>query len=655
MKTVIELAGWQAENRQDLNYRLAKVRNCLLRALDRSPERLPEPPPEGSLSAASLLAALFGLSEFETDLLMLCAAVEMDAAVGRLCAEFSAGGGDVAFATPGLALSTLPGAHWSALSPGAPLRYWRLVDLDERGGLTRAPLRVSERILHFLAGVAGLDAGLEGLVEPVPPQHHVPALGNDREAGRAAYLLDSPEPPVVYLTGADSATRLSVAWGTAEKLERRLFLLRASDLPVDPVERHGLARLWEREARLTGGLLLVEMDGGTGVPGGPREMAACGAFLSEGGFPALVTADLPVPFPVRRQVVRLAVELPPTSERETAWQDALGDRGAWLNGFVPVLSAQFQLPLALIQAAARDALAGLPENEPAVALEQRLWEACRRQGRPSLDDLAQRVESSRTWDDLVLPDLAKDLLREIAAHVAHRQKVYHTWGYAALERSAGASVIFAGGSGTGKTLAAEVIANQLGLDLYRVDLSGVVSKYIGETEKNLRRIFQAAGYGGAILLFDEADALFGKRSEVKDSHDRYANIEVSYLLQQMETYQGIAILTTNMLENFDRAFLRRVRFVVQFPFPTAEQRAQIWARMFPPAAPTDALDLRKLARLNVTGGSIRSIALNGAFFAADAGEPIRMAHLLKAARSEFGKLERVLPEAEVRDWVARDS
>ena len=218
-------------------------------------------------------------------------------------------------------------------------------------------------------------------------------------------------------------------------------------------------------------------------------------------------------------------------------------------------------------------------------------------------------------------------------------------------RGLGVSALFTGPSGTGKTMAAEVLANELRLDLYRIDLSQVVSKYIGETEKNLRRVFDAAEEGGAILLFDEADALFGKRSEVKDSHDRYANIEISYLLQRMEAYRGLAILTTNMKEALDPAFLRRIRFVVQFPFPDAGQRAEIWRRIFPAAAPTADLSVDRLARLNVAGGNIRNIALYAAFLAAEAGEPVRMAHLLAAARAEYAKLERPLTEAEIGGWV----
>ena len=193
----------------------------------------------------------------------------------------------------------------------------------------------------------------------------------------------------------------------------------------------------------------------------------------------------------------------------------------------------------------------------------------------------------------------------------------------------------------------EVLANELRLDLYRIDLSQVVSKYIGETEKNLRRVFDAAEEGGAILLFDEADALFGKRSEVKDSHDRYANIEVSYLLQRMEAYRGLAILTTNMKHALDTAFLRRLRFVVHFPFPDAAQRAEIWRRVFPPHTPTEGLDVRRLAQLNVAGGNIRNIALNAAFLAADAGESVGHPHLLLAARGEYAKLEKPLTEAEM--------
>ena len=243
-------------------------------------------------------------------------------------------------------------------------------------------------------------------------------------------------------------------------------------------------------------------------------------------------------------------------------------------------------------------------------------------------------------------------MRDIATHLRQRFKVYQQWGFANKgDRGLGISALFYGSSGTGKTMAAEVLANEFRLDLFRIDLSRVVSKYIGETEKNLRRIFDAAETGSAILLFDEADALFGKRTEVKDSHDRHANIEVSYLLQRMEAYQGLAILTTNFQSALDTAFERRFRFVVAFPLPEASSRTEIWQRIFPSQTPTQGLDYQKLGQLKVAGGNIRNIALNAAFLAADADEPVMMKHILQAAQGEYLKLKRLLSDDEVRGWI----
>jgi SpoVK/Ycf46/Vps4 family AAA+-type ATPase len=227
-----------------------------------------------------------------------------------------------------------------------------------------------------------------------------------------------------------------------------------------------------------------------------------------------------------------------------------------------------------------------------------------------VDALAQRIEAIADWNDLVLPEAQLSVLREVATHVRQRERVYDDWGFAAKSaRGLGISALFAGPPGTGKTTAAEVLARELKVDLYRVDLSGIVSKYIGETEKNLNRLFSAAEGTNVVLLFDEADALFGKRSEVKDSHDRYANIEISYLLQRMESYTGLAILTSNMKQAIDPSFLRRIRFVAHFPFPGTDAREAIWRGVFPARTPTADLDFARLAQLNVSGGNIRNIAL----------------------------------------------
>jgi hypothetical protein len=287
------------------------------------------------------------------------------------------------------------------------------------------------------------------------------------------------------------------------------------------------------------------------------------------------------------------------------------------------------------------ALASVEGLSDESAIDEQIWDALRRSARGGLDALAQRIDSAATFDDLVVPSAVSGQLREMAGQLRHRQKVYEEWGFGARDRRGlGIAALFSGESGTGKTLAAEVIANEARLDLYRIDLASVVSKYIGETEKNLSQVFAAAEHSGAVLLFDEADALFGKRSEVKDSHDRYANIEIAYLLQRIESYRGLAILTTNMKSALDRAFLRRIRFIVQFPFPDEAAREAIWRRQFPPNAPVAALDFTALSRLQLSGGHIRGVAVNAAFHAAAAGESIGQHHVIAAARAEFAKLER---------------
>jgi SpoVK/Ycf46/Vps4 family AAA+-type ATPase len=339
------------------------------------------------------------------------------------------------------------------------------------------------------------------------------------------------------------------------------------------------------------------------------------------------------------------------------WHQALGGDPAALPA-ARMLANQFHLEPGAIRAAIADARARLTleDSEPDPApdtLAQAAWDSCRALSRPRLDDLARRIEVSAGWDDLIVPEPQQQMLRAIAAQLRHRATVHTDWGFAGQsERGLALAVLFAGSSGTGKTMAAEVLARTMRLDLYRVDLSAVVSKYIGETEKNLRRVFDAAEESGAVLLFDEADALFGKRTEVRDSHDRHANVEVSYLLQRVEAYRGLAILTTNMKEALDTAFLRRLRFVVTFPFPDPVARARIWARMFPQATPTSGLDMARLAQLAISGGQIRSIALNAAFLAADAGRAVTMADIRAAARNEYVKLEKTLTDSELKGWAA---
>ena len=263
--------------------------------------------------------------------------------------------------------------------------------------------------------------------------------------------------------------------------------------------------------------------------------------------------------------------------------------------------------------------------------------------------MARKIEPGFAWQQLVLPPDQLTQLREICDHAEHRHVVFGGWGFGRqMSLGKGLNALFSGPPGTGKTMAAEVIANELGLDLYKIDLSQVVSKYIGETEKNLDRVFAAAESSNAILFFDEADALFGKRSEVRDSHDRYANVEVSYLLQKMEEYEGIAILASNLRQHVDQAFLRRLAFTVHFPFPDEESRRRIWEGAWPAEAPLDAdVDFAALAReFRLAGGNIRNIVLAAAFLAAAEGARVRQGHLLRATRREYQKMGKTIAEAE---------
>jgi SpoVK/Ycf46/Vps4 family AAA+-type ATPase len=284
-----------------------------------------------------------------------------------------------------------------------------------------------------------------------------------------------------------------------------------------------------------------------------------------------------------------------------------------------------------------------------------LLTAAREQSRHDIEALARKVESNYTWNDIVLPHDQLVQLKEICNQARYRHIVYGEWGFERkLHLGRGLSVLFSGLSGTGKTMAAEVLAHTLALDLYKIDLSQIINKYIGETEKNLDRIFQAAEGTNAILFFDEADALFGKRSQVHDAHDRYANIEVGYLLQKLEEYDGIVILATNLRNNMDEAFTRRLKFIVEFPFPDEPYRGSIWRKQFPAAAPLDEdIDFDFLARqFRVAGGNIKNIVLNASFLAASDESSIHMKHLILAARREFQKMGIICTEAIFGEYFA---
>ncbi len=676
--------GWHQENQRYLSLSLLELRGRLEGYRDCSsgnggaanagePDPDPEPDPDlrqrlddacrsmASPPALEILCRQFNLSNFERDILLLCAGVELESGFLSLLASLR-GTRSQPHPTFSLALSVLKDPHWSALSPASPLRHWRLIEVEMGMSLTASPIRIDERVLHYLAGVSHLDERLAGIIAPVEvgclpeavPSHRALA---EKIAAVWSGTYGASRLPVVQLCGEDSQAKRCIAALSCVILGMNLCSLSARSIPSAVGDLDAMIRLWERESVLSISALFLDCDDLDSADSSPliRQLADAASF-------PLIVSGRSKRRGFQGPVVTLDVGRPSQKEQRDLWLKMAGNAASSLDGRLDAILSEFDLsPLEIRNAWAQ--VSGCPDIGASDAdgkddlscpkdLEDLLWDSCRCQARRQLDDLAARILPAAGWEDLVLPQSQRRILLDIAAHVRNRAVVFGQWGFSRkVSRGLGISALFSGASGTGKTLAAEVLANELGLDLYRIDLSSVVSKYIGETEKNLKRVFDAAEQGGTILLFDEADALFGRRSEVKDSHDRYANIEISYLLQRMEAYRGLAILTTNMKGSIDPAFMRRIMFSVQFPFPDASQRAEIWRRMFPKDAPIDRLDVDKLSRLGVAGGNIRNIALYAAFLAADEGRPIGMKHLLHAAQVEYAKLEKPLTEAEVGGWT----
>ena len=633
--------SWSEANQAHLAREFARLRARFPSAHEAEPEE-----PDGgfpreyldSPPAIERLASLFGLSPFERDVVLLAAGVELDSELAAFTSE-ALGRERSGAITFSLALATLSDPHWSALAPNAPLRRFHLVEIETERGLTTAPLRIDERILHYVAGVNVLDPRLEVLLQfkghPhwIADRHRTLALETI-----AAFEPGLEQPPLLHLCGDDPLGQEDIASLMAVNAARQLYLLRAENVPASAAEIDQFIALWSRESLLLPAVLLVQC--------GSSALSVSTRRLVE-RLPAQLILASRDPLRLDRPLLRYDVNKPEPVEQKFLWKHALGPAAESLNGLLDDLSEQFRLSAETISS-----LGAAIVSSDGAADPNRLWNLCRSVARPRLEDLAQRIEPQASWADLVLPDAQTQILHQLAAQARHRMTVYETWGFAEKGRRAlGISALFSGASGTGKTLAAEVLARSLRLDLYRIDLATVVSKYIGETEKNLKQVFDAAEEGGVLLLFDEADALFGKRGEVKDSIDRYANIEVGYLLQRMENFQGLAILTTNLKSSLDKACQRRLRFSVDFPFPDAAQREAIWQRVFPAKTPREGLDTKLLAQLNMAGGNIRNIAMNAAFLAAEEKGSVHMKHLLEATRIEAIKIERPLSTTETRGWV----
>ncbi len=653
-------------------------------------------------STLNYLCHRFNLSQFEREIILLCVGMELDPLWPSECADAQVNP-QHNFPTFSLAQSIFERVDTGVFAPESPLRYWKLIEVEPGLALTLSPLKIDERIFHFLVGTNQLDERLISIIKPIVtnetlvnshqeivkqiisvwnytlnPRDNLLKLQNldyasslfrkkvtqshsglsnlDKEGEDLdIHIKQVSDLPIIQLYGNETSAKIAIAATICHQLELKLYRISSQVIPTNLNELYQLIKLWRREARLNQAALFLEVDRATSID--ISQENAITYFIDEIDSPLIVSRQ-DRKLQEHRQVIMFEVNKPTTLEQRHIWHQTFREQKINLDGFVEQLVAQFNFGVTEIQSVSQQisalissdlSLESADNNKP---ITQKIWQICRTHAQPQMNELAQPIQAIASWDDLVLPELQKQTLENIATHVKQRITVYEHWGFVQKgKRGLGITALFAGASGTGKTMAAEVIARELRLDLYRIDLSSVVSKYIGETEKNLRQVFDKAETGGAILLFDEADALFGKRSDVKDSRDRYANLEVSYLLQRMEAYRGLAILTTNLKEAIDNAFMRRIRFVVKFPLPDVTQRTEIWRRIFPKETPTAGLDFRKLAKLNLPGGNIRNIALNAAFLAADLGEPVTMAHLLQATESEYAKLERPLTDTEVKGWL----
>lgn len=646
---------WARDNQRHL----ALAAAAAAARLDARPAEADEPARAAELLAAEVrrttglptaldrLCGLFTLTAFERDVLVAAAARELG---------LPAATGPVTFAR---ALAELPDAHWSALLPDAPLRGWRLLDLPaqlpptEFGGLSQLPLAVDERILHALLGADTTDDRLAGRARLVTPLCRLAPGQSAVVASLAALVRPAPGAEGCLLTGEDRLTRRQAVVDAAAGIGLTVLAVDGPDLPDTAPATDTLARLLAREAGLGLRLLLVE--------GTPESLPRCVRLLTAGaplGVPAVLSAD---EAPAGSELPVLRLPAATADERRELFTAALHDAdltedAGELADRHPLTPAGIALAversgrLAAVPGIAEPGAVGARAAGPGAGGAADIFTVCRAVAERPLHGLATVRRPTAGFDDLVLPDQATRSLRALLAHVRRRRRVHGEWGYAERGRGLAVTALFAGPSGTGKTTAAEAVAHELGFDVIAADLSQVVSKYIGETEKHLARLFDAAETG-SVLLFDEGDALFAKRTQVRDSRDRYANLEVSYLLQRLETFRGVAILTTNAREAIDPAFVRRMRFVVTFPFPDAEQRARLWAGAFPPGVPTEGLDPRRLAQLAVSGGTVAQLAMHAAFLAADEGVPVGMRHVLDAARIECDKLERPLAAGEIRGWV----
>lgn len=604
-------------------------------------------------SAFDALANWFSLTAFEQGVVALAAGFEISPDIANLCA-LAQGDPATPYPTTLLALAIfadLEGASQAAFAPSAPLRYWQLIKVEgtQPGSRLQQRFVMPDAVLSFLVGQPVLDDALADIIRPLDLAPQLPADG--ALAHRLARTVHaSGMDATLHLAAEPSRRALGVAAGAAAALGLLPFHLPLARLTPE-TERDGFFRLWQRDRLALRGALLLSFE----EPPGEFQLSAICRLIGEGTGPLFLIGAAGQAIAERAPGAVIRMSLPKTDPHEVA--DHLAAKlGQDATPALRDIAARFRLPLPTLESCATVARTKAEETEaPAsqTAILDEMLPLLRDQVREAMSGLADPVPVRMTLDNLILPEAARAVLGQIIARQRNRARVMEEWGFAEAGGGAqGMSVLFAGPSGTGKTMAAEALAHALSLDLFRVDLSRIVDKYIGETEKRLAALFDAADMTDAILLFDEADVLFGRRTEVKDSHDHYANLEVGYLLQRIEAFRGIAVLTTNLANAIDDAFARRFAFSLHFEFPSLDERQRIWRGAFPAAAPAAGLDWDRLARLTLTGGQIRVVSINAAMLASEEEAAISMGHIARALESEYAKQRRRVPPAELADWPA---
>jgi hypothetical protein len=617
-------------------------------------------------STFARLGEMFSLSARELEIVLIALAPELDSRYERIFAYLQ---DDVSRKLPSteLIISLLNRSFETGCSsherfgPSSPLVSRGIIRLsgDDVAPMARREVSLDRRIAAFLCGDENLDPrvarfctltradGDSGKGSSAEPSLADPSLADPGLIRLARAATAGRSALVIHFRGENEEAKRNAAFALATELGAALL---TSD--IDRAARgSGNLEEWLRELSREAVLqrAIVLHRGLDRLPDDAvRETVQ--RSLSEGAGITIVSSDKPWQGDGARGVITLDFDVPEWPGRRRAWRCALQERGVRIRGSaLDRLAECFRFTETQIQDAVETA-AGIASYRGKVVREEHLFEAARSRSGHQLGSLTRKVQAVHGWDEIVVPEETAAQLREICRRVVFRHQVLGKWGFERkLSGGKGVNALFHGHSGTGKTMAAEVVARELQLDLYKIDLAGIVSKYIGETEKNLDRIFAAATTANAILFFDEADALFGKRSEVRDSHDRYANLEISYLLQKMEQYEGVAILATNLKQNLDDAFLRRLAFSVNFPFPDEASRQRIWAGIWPKETPLGAdVDAKWLAaRFLLSGGHIRNVALAAAFLASDDKGPVKMSHVLMAVRSEFQKMGKTFTAAEL--------